>query len=81
VAFLPLSGSARLADTRCRRPVRTGGDIRDTPKGYAAMEPLLLLVLLLVLGLASVLGLTADSRDSADWKPTTDGRRWRARPS
>jgi hypothetical protein len=45
------------------------------------MEPLLLLVFLLLLGLASAFGFTVDSRDSADWKPTSDGRRWRARPS
>jgi hypothetical protein len=53
----------------------------NLPKGYAAMELLLLFAFLLVLGLASALGLTTDSRDSADWKPTVDGRRWRSRPS
>ena len=34
-----------------------------------------LLLFFVVLVLASALGLTADSRDSADWKPTTDGVR------
>jgi hypothetical protein len=51
------------------------------PKGYAAMELLLLFVFLLLLGLASAFGLSVDSRDSADWKPTVDGLRWRSRPS
>lgn len=51
------------------------------PKGYAAMELLLLLAFVLLLALASAFGLTTDSRDSADWKPTSDGRRWRSRPS
>lgn len=32
-------------------------------------------IFLLLLVLASIAGLTADSRDSADWKPTNDGFR------
>ncbi|MCX4469633.1 hypothetical protein OOK41_04850 [Micromonospora sp. NBC_01655] len=39
---------------------------------------LLLLLFLLLLVAASVSGLAADSRDSADWKPTDEGRRWRS---
>ncbi|MFI7599980.1 hypothetical protein [Actinoplanes sp. NPDC049681] len=34
-----------------------------------------ILLFFLLLVLASAFGLTADSRDSADWKPTTDGVR------
>jgi hypothetical protein len=60
--------------------VRTGGDIR-TSEGYAAMELLLILAFFLFLALASFLGWTVDTRDSADWKPTNDGRRWRPRTS
>ncbi|MCW3844434.1 hypothetical protein ONA70_30540 [Micromonospora yasonensis] len=45
----------------------------------AAMALLLLLFFLLFLLVASASGLTSDSRDSADWKPTDDGRRWRSR--
>lgn len=33
------------------------------------------LLFFVLLVLASVAGLTADSRDSADWKPTVDGMR------
>ncbi|MGI5212945.1 hypothetical protein [Plantactinospora sp. CA-290183] len=40
---------------------------------------LFVLLFFAVLVLASALGFTADSRDSADWKPTTGGRRWSAR--
>jgi hypothetical protein len=60
--------------------VRTGGetDINHV-KASAAMTVLLLLLLLLSLVVASAAGLTADSRDSADWKPTDDGRRWSSR--
>ncbi|GAA3736834.1 hypothetical protein GCM10022225_19460 [Plantactinospora mayteni] len=46
-------------------------------EGRAAMElfvPLFFLVLLV----ASMLGLTADSRDSADWRPSNGG--WRSSP-
>lgn len=43
------------------------------------MEFLLLLFFLVALTLASAFGLTADTRDSADWKPTEEGRRWRSR--
>ncbi|MEV8510064.1 hypothetical protein AB0368_35275 [Actinoplanes sp. NPDC051475] len=34
-----------------------------------------ILLFFLLLVLASASGLTADSRDSADWKPTSDGLR------
>jgi hypothetical protein len=34
------------------------------------------LLFFVLLAVAAAAGLTADSRDSADWKPTTDG--WRA---
>jgi len=60
--------------------VRTGGETNtNQAKVSAAMTVLLLLFLLLLLVLASAAGLTADSRDSADWKPTDDGRRWSSR--
>jgi hypothetical protein len=60
--------------------VRTGGENDGHPrKASAAMEFLLFLLFLLALAAGSVLGLTADSRDSADWKPSDDGRRWRSR--
>ena len=42
------------------------------------MELLLLLLFLLALAVAAAVGLGADTRDSADWKPTADGRRWRS---
>lgn len=60
--------------------MRTGGEtIINHAKASAAMTVLLLLLFLLLLLAASAAGLTADSRDSADWKPTDDGRRWRSR--
>ncbi|WP_255416216.1 MULTISPECIES: hypothetical protein [unclassified Plantactinospora] len=39
---------------------------------------LLVSLFFLVLFLASLLGLTADSRDSADWRPSEGG--WRSSP-
>ncbi|WP_198141545.1 hypothetical protein [Micromonospora sp. ATCC 39149] len=45
------------------------------------MESLLFLIFLLALAVASAVGVTADTRDSADWKPTENGRRWRSRTS
>ena len=33
------------------------------------------LLFFVIVALASAFGLTADSRDSADWKPTVDGFR------
>ena len=48
-------------------------------KVSAAMEFLLFLVFLALLGLASAAGLTVDSHDSADWKPSREGRRWQSR--
>ncbi len=41
---------------------------------------LFLLLFVLLLALASAAGMTADSRDSADWKPSDSGGRWRSRP-
>ena len=37
---------------------------------------IVVLLFFVLLAVASAAGLTADSRDSADWKPTLDG--WRA---
>ncbi|MFR9779292.1 hypothetical protein ACL02O_24950 [Micromonospora sp. MS34] len=79
MAFLPLSGRQSGPQTGSS-PVRTGGETDiNHAKASAAMIVLLLLLSLLLLGVASGLGLTADSRDSADWKPTDDGNRWRSR--
>jgi hypothetical protein len=36
---------------------------------------LIALLFFVAIALASAFGLTADSRDSADWKPTIDGMR------
>ena len=60
--------------------MRTGGETDiNHAKASAAMTGLLLLLFLLFLLAARATGLTTDSRDSADWKPTDDGRRWRSR--
>lgn len=40
---------------------------------------LLFLLFFVSLAIASAAGLTVDSRDYADWKPTEAGERWRAR--
>ncbi|MFF5215116.1 hypothetical protein [Micromonospora sp. NPDC000442] len=40
---------------------------------------LFFLLFFLSLALLSALGLTADSRDSADWKPSDGGHRWQSR--
>lgn len=42
------------------------------------MELLFFLLFFVLLAIASAAGLTADSRDYADWKPTVAGRRWRS---
>jgi hypothetical protein len=39
------------------------------------MDPMELLVFFVLIALASAFGLTTDSRDSADWKPTNQGVR------
>ncbi|KXK59866.1 hypothetical protein AWW66_22055 [Micromonospora rosaria] len=58
--------------------MRTGGEIESShAKASAAMEILFLLFLFLALAAASALGLTVDSRDSADWRSTDEGRRLR----
>ncbi|MEU5548246.1 hypothetical protein ABZ738_00600 [Micromonospora sp. NPDC047793] len=49
-------------------------------KASAAMGLLFFLVFFLLLALLSAVGLTADSRDSADWKPSDGGHRWRSHP-
>ncbi|WP_410814793.1 hypothetical protein [Micromonospora sp. 067-2] len=60
--------------------MRTGGETDSNhAKASAAMEFLLFLVFLVLLVAASAAGLTTDSHDSADWKPSDDGRRWRSR--
>jgi hypothetical protein len=54
--------------------VRIGEQPPESPEVLAVME-LVLLLLLIGTGVASLLGWTADSRDGADWRPTDDGRR------
>jgi hypothetical protein len=54
-------------------PVRTGQDRYS--KVLATMILFVLFVFLALLAAASAAGLTADSRDGADWTPTVDGRR------
>ncbi|MBQ0903499.1 hypothetical protein [Micromonospora sp. U21] len=62
--------------------MRTGGETDSNhAKASAAMEFLLFLLFVILLAAASAAGLTTDSRDSADWKPSDDGRRWRSRTS
>jgi hypothetical protein len=39
------------------------------------MELIVLLIIFGVLAVAPLLGWSADSRDSADWKPSIEGRR------
>jgi hypothetical protein len=63
-----------------RRPVRTGGEPhKDFRKVYAAMA-LFILFFLLFLALASVFGLTADTRESTARQPANGDRGWRSRP-
>jgi hypothetical protein len=62
-----------------QKPVRTGQTHRKTDtssEGLAIMGlAIFFLVFLLLMAAASAAGLTADSRDGADWKPTVDGFR------
>jgi len=70
VAFLPLVRLPGAGETSGERPVRTGGQRPNTSKGLtAAMELFVLLAFFVLLATASALGWTADSRDSADWRP------------
>ncbi|GLZ62050.1 hypothetical protein Misp05_56260 [Micromonospora sp. NBRC 107095] len=79
MAFLPLSAYSGRSQTGLS-PVRTGGETDSNhAKASAAMEFLLFLLFLVLLVAASAAGLTVDSHDSADWKPSDDGRRWRSR--
>jgi hypothetical protein len=56
------------------QPVRTGQTDQD--KGLAIMDlAIFLLVFVLLMAAASAAGLTADSRDGSDWRPTVDGFR------
>lgn len=75
MALLPLSRVRAMAETeldvRCA-PVAKTTKHRER---LAAMELLVLLLFMLVLVVATIAGLTVDSRDSADWKPTCGGFR------
>ena len=69
-----VGGPAGRAESRARNPVRTGNHTAGTR--VTVME-LLVVLFFVLLAAASVTGLTADSRDSADWKPSADGVRSR----
>jgi hypothetical protein len=64
MASLPLSGPGTPDDAE---------DI-TVEQGETTMT-LAVLLFFVLLALAAAAGLTADSRDSADWKPTRDGVR------
>jgi hypothetical protein len=72
VAFLPLVRPPRAGDTECdvRCAPAATTDIERIEGLAAAMELLVILAFLVLLATGSVLGWTADSRDSADWKPS-----------
>lgn len=60
--------------------MRIGGETDiNCVKVSAVMEFLFLVLFLVVLAAAGAAGVTADSRDSADWKPTDAGRRSQSR--
>jgi hypothetical protein len=71
MASLPLSRRHRSRHAQDNNPVRTG---KTAGQRVNAMEIVVLLFFVL-LAAAAAAGLTVDSRDSADWKPTNDGVR------
>jgi hypothetical protein len=48
---------------------------RCTPAAHAEDMEIAALLFFVLIALAAAFGLTTDSRDSADWKPTVDGTR------
>jgi hypothetical protein len=48
---------------------------RRTSPAHAEVMEIATLIFFVLIALAAAFGLTADSRDSADWKPTVDGTR------
>jgi hypothetical protein len=48
---------------------------RCTPAAHAEDMEIAALLFFVLIAVAAAFGLTADSRDSADWKPTVDGTR------
>lgn len=67
---------SEIAGFWTQQPVRTGPNCRTR---LTVMELVLLLFFVLI-AVASAAGLTVDSRDSADWKPTVEGLRAARRP-
>ena len=73
MASLPLSGSAPAGHAGNKQP----GAHRQTTRRNKGVNVMGIAVLLffVILAIASGAGLTFDSRDSGDWKPTADGVR------
>jgi hypothetical protein len=58
--------------------LRTGADLsyrQQNPSSGVIVMAIGVLLFLVLIALASRFGLVADSRDSADWKPSFDGAR------
>jgi hypothetical protein len=72
MAFLPLSAVDPAAHASTTSGAHRPGPHK--PKVLAAMT-LFLVLFFVLLATAAVAGLTADSRDGADWNATVDG--WR----
>ena len=72
MASLPLSAAPARDETEV---IPGAHRLSTSPDRDVTTMELGLLLFFVLIVLASAFGLTADSRDSADWKPTTDGVR------
>jgi hypothetical protein len=79
MASLPLSGRSPPEQTQNKQPgAHRPGTRASRNKGVKVMG-FVVLLFFVAIAIASGFGLTADSRDSADWKPTLEGVRDRDR--
>ncbi len=76
MASLPLLPGPGSGDSWGNQPVRTG----STAGQRLTVMDLVLLLFFVLIAVASAAGLTVDSRDGADWKPTVEGLRAARRP-
>jgi hypothetical protein len=54
---------------------RSGASSKTESRTEVKVMEIVVLLFFVLLAVAAAAGLTVDSRDSADWKPTMDGRR------
>jgi hypothetical protein len=75
MASLPLVRPAARVHAGSKQPGAHRPEFQDSRNKGVTIMAIIVLLFFVAIAVASGAGLTADSRDSADWRPSMDGLR------